>query len=530
MNKQSVKRKRGYDDGSAITMDRLSQLPQPILHSILSLLSQKDAVRTSVLSKSWRYLWHGSLNVEFRDRDHGYTRNKRFWSFVDKTLQRYLDQNLFLQKFLVDLFYYDVDFALLQKWIPVLIMNMCVRSFNLIFDWDHNNTMFFPLPLVVFQSESLVELHLQRCDLNTLKSTDNVMLNNLQTLRLRDVHITDEIFEKIISSCPLIENLGLLSCIGLKSIKLHKHHNIKDFDCSVNDQIIIEIENIQILESVRIRNCGDWFLCRTNTHFPHLKTLNLHSLKLPAKTFDNFSSFFPCLSELVLDSCHGLKEFRLFSSSIKRLTIKMDPGKRIKAFIDTPNILYFEYLGRDFLPSIKFTTTSNEWKSQIALWYKLEQSDDDATSWSSKLNKLLKALSQSHIILHITLDLYHKLQINDSIGGLYKPVVVEHLKLWGCNSSYFDPTILNCFFRICRPRFMHIDMYSNVQAKRNLIEYVTKLIPDETGYYFGLQDLEEVSTEVFDMKAREWHCVKWTSSPALCLEQPIRFQLTWKEQ
>ncbi|KAL3634873.1 hypothetical protein CASFOL_021927 [Castilleja foliolosa] len=36
-------------------MDRLTRLPQPILHNILSLLSQKDAIQTSVLSKSWRY-------------------------------------------------------------------------------------------------------------------------------------------------------------------------------------------------------------------------------------------------------------------------------------------------------------------------------------------------------------------------------------------------------------------------------------------------------------------------------------------
>ncbi|KAL3634871.1 hypothetical protein CASFOL_021925 [Castilleja foliolosa] len=534
MNKRSVKRRSGDDDGSAIAMDRLSQLPQPILHIILSLISQKDAIRTCVLSKSWRYLWHGRLNFELSDHEQGFIRNKKVWSFIDKTLQRYLDQNFSLQKFKVDIYHQELDSVLLQKWIPVLIMNMGVRSFSLSF---HRSSIVFPLPLVVFQSESLVELHLQRCNLNTLKSTDNVMLNNLQTLRLHFVDISDEIFEKIISGCPLIENLELLYCISLKSIKLCKHHNIKDFGCSLYDKTtIIEIENIQILESVRIRNCGDWFLCHRNTQFPHLKSLNLHSVKLPAKTFDNFSSFFPCLSELVLDSCHGLKEFRLFSSSIKRLTIKMNPRKRMKAFIDTPNILYFKYSDNNdgVLPSIKFTTTSNEWKSKIALWTKLLHRDNDATPWFLKLNKLLKGLSQSHITLRITLYLIYKvsqkLHINDSYGGLYKPVVVEHLKLRGCHSSYFDPTLLNGFFRICRPRFIHMNLYGEFGAKCDFAEYISKLLPDETGCYFGLQDLEEVSIEIRDMKAKEWHCVKGTSLPALRSQHKIRFRLTWKEQ
>ncbi|KAL3634853.1 hypothetical protein CASFOL_021907 [Castilleja foliolosa] len=533
MNKQSAKR-REDDDGSAIAIDRLYQLPQPILHHILSLLSQRDAVRTSVLSKSWRYLWHGRLNVEFRDN--WFARKTEIWPFLDKTLQRYLDQNLSLQKFLVDINHYNVDFVLLRKWIPVFIMNMGVRSLSLIFHWNRTNTIVFPRPLVIFQSESLVELHLQGCDLSTLKSTDNVMLYNLQTLRLHYVYVTDELFEKIISGCPLIENLDLLECTGLKSIKLHKHHNIKDFDCSVNDdQTIIDFEDPHPLESVRIRNCLNCYLRHKNMHFTHLKSLDLYKVHLPAETFDKFSSFFPCLSELILHSCDGLKEFRLISSSIKRLTIKMDqinPGKGIKAFIDTPNILYFEFSVDDlFLPSIKFTTTSNEWKSQISLWYMPKRSDKDATSWFLKLNKLLESLSQSHITLNLFYDMYQKLfmHINDSYGSFYKPVVVEDLKLSGCVSSSFDPTILNSFLRICHPWHIHMDMHGEVRDKCNLIGYISKLIPYEKGC-FWLRDLEEVSTEVWNMKAKEWHCVKGTILPALRMQQKIRFRLTWKEQ
>ncbi|KAL3635004.1 hypothetical protein CASFOL_022058 [Castilleja foliolosa] len=553
MNTQSAKRRRfDDDDGSAITTDRLSQLPQPILHHILSLLSQKEAVQTSVLSKSWRYLWHGRFSVEFRGDDLclNKKKKKKIWCFVDKTLQRYLDQNLSLQKFFFDI-ECEVDFELLQKWIPVLIMNMGLRSLSLIFDWNHNSTIDFPLPLVVFQSESLVELHLQWCNLNTLKPTDCVMLNNLQTLRLHYVDITDEIFEKIISGCPLIENLDLSWCTLLSSIKLHKHHNIKDFGSSGNG--LIEFENTHTLESVRIQNFSrGWFLPLKKMHFPHLKSLDLYKVQLPADIFDNFSSFFPCLNELILNGCKGLKEFRLLSSSIKRLTIIMGTRNRIKAFIDTPNILYFEYSDNGYLPSIKFGTTSNEWKSEISLWYKLSRSNKDAKAWFLKVNKLLKALSQSHITLVFNPSKYKKLHINDSHGGFYKPVVVKHLKLWECFPSSSDSAILNCLFRICRPRYIHMDLYDDdtdmdlydddtdmdmdddLRAKckkiNNLAGFMSKTVLNEIGCCFWLKDLEEVGIEVRDKEAKEWHCVEGTSLLALSFQQRVRFRLTWTEQ
>ncbi|KAL3634825.1 hypothetical protein CASFOL_021879 [Castilleja foliolosa] len=437
-------------------MDRLSQLPQPILHSILSLLPQKYAIRTCVLSKSWRYLWHGRFNVEFRDN--WFARKKEFWPFLDKTLQS--------------------DFSKMDPY--------GYREYG-------------------------------------------VMLNNLRTLRLHYVNITDEVFEKIILGCPLIENLDLLDCYGLKSIKLHKHHIIKNFRCFMDRQTVIEIENPHTLESFYIENwCPDRSFPLTNLHFPHLKSLDLYRVHLPAETFENFSSFFPCLSELILKSCDGLKEFRLLSSSIKRLTIESGLRNRIKAaFIDTPNILYFEFScdGNSSLPSIKFTTTSNEWKSHISLWYKLESYEKDDTSWLLKLDKLLMALSQSHITLKLYANNYKKLHINDSLGGFYKPVVVEHLKLRGDFSSSSDPTKLNYFFRICRPRYIHMDQYAN-----EVIEFICNLIPDEIGCYFWLQDLEEVSIEVRDIKTEEWNCVQRTSLPPLPSKQKIRFRLTWREQ
>ncbi|GJY59625.1 FBD-like protein [Tanacetum coccineum] len=53
--------------GRCKKVDRLSSLPEEALSVILSLVPTKFAVRTSILSKSWRYTWTLIYNLEFDD-------------------------------------------------------------------------------------------------------------------------------------------------------------------------------------------------------------------------------------------------------------------------------------------------------------------------------------------------------------------------------------------------------------------------------------------------------------------------------
>ncbi|KAF5821372.1 putative F-box domain, leucine-rich repeat domain superfamily, F-box-like domain superfamily [Helianthus annuus] len=48
-----------------LPLDRLSTLPQPILETILCHLSTKEAARTSILSRQWRYKWTTIPKLEF---------------------------------------------------------------------------------------------------------------------------------------------------------------------------------------------------------------------------------------------------------------------------------------------------------------------------------------------------------------------------------------------------------------------------------------------------------------------------------
>ncbi|KAF6163288.1 hypothetical protein GIB67_025152 [Kingdonia uniflora] len=61
--------------------DFISNLPESLLFSILSLLDMYNMRRTSMLSKRWRYLWTYIPRMDFHER-----RGIDFAAFVDKSL------------------------------------------------------------------------------------------------------------------------------------------------------------------------------------------------------------------------------------------------------------------------------------------------------------------------------------------------------------------------------------------------------------------------------------------------------------
>ncbi|KAF9589617.1 hypothetical protein IFM89_026443, partial [Coptis chinensis] len=52
------------------TVDRLRSLPHPIRNHILSFLPMEEAVKTSVLSRQWRYVSSSLSNLEFNQIDY----------------------------------------------------------------------------------------------------------------------------------------------------------------------------------------------------------------------------------------------------------------------------------------------------------------------------------------------------------------------------------------------------------------------------------------------------------------------------
>ncbi|CAI0542113.1 unnamed protein product [Linum tenue] len=77
--------------------DRLSRLPEPIIHHILSFLATRSAVQTSVLSRSWRSAWKHVPVLDFSQ--HSFQRYSSFHRYVGNVLSLRYPLNLRKVKF-----------------------------------------------------------------------------------------------------------------------------------------------------------------------------------------------------------------------------------------------------------------------------------------------------------------------------------------------------------------------------------------------------------------------------------------------
>nr|GMD70337.1 F-box/FBD/LRR-repeat protein At1g13570-like [Ipomoea batatas] len=188
--------------------DKIFNLPRDVLNCILDHLPVRDAARTSILSRKWRYIWanHPNLVLEPKNMfgDLAYCSSDDFIDMVNGILLQHIGPIL---TFKVNLS--DVDITqdpYVDRWILYLSRNG-LRKLTL----DNSSHDLYALPSYVFLCQELTHLSLSNCIFKRPCGTTG-SFHSLKNLSLNQVAFSPELVLK--------ENRGVkLSCfMNCKSI------------------------------------------------------------------------------------------------------------------------------------------------------------------------------------------------------------------------------------------------------------------------------------------------------------------------
>ncbi|KZV56994.1 F-box/FBD/LRR-repeat protein-like, partial [Dorcoceras hygrometricum] len=197
-------------------VDKIGQLPGHVIDKILSYLSLRDAVRTSVLSTKWRYKWvtlpylvFDNQSVLVPTQDQTIIKNKLV-SIVDHVL---LLHNGPIHKF--KLSHRDLQgVSDIDRWI-LFLSRGSVKEFILEIWKGHR----YKLPSSIYSCQKLIHLELFNCLLTPPSSF--VGFKSLKSLDLQHITMDQGAFEYMISSCPLLERLTLMNFDGFALLNIH---------------------------------------------------------------------------------------------------------------------------------------------------------------------------------------------------------------------------------------------------------------------------------------------------------------------
>nr|DAD20794.1 TPA_asm: hypothetical protein HUJ06_022257 [Nelumbo nucifera] len=246
------------------TADRISALPKAVLHYILSFLDVRSAVQTSMLSKRWRYIW---TTLPYLNFDHilflAYGWNwggenlgmDQFLDLIDRVL--FLRGGSHIQKFRLYCIRNYFDTGRLHTW--TLVAARCnVEEVDI--RVSAKEAVELPHCLYISESMSVLKLNLGS-KRPKLVLPSSMGLPNLKILHLCSLcFVDDELTNKLLCNCPLLESLIIRYCT-LKNVE-----NLK-ISAPRLKNLVIEtcFEDSEVYEE-----SGRSFSCKINVSAPNL--------------------------------------------------------------------------------------------------------------------------------------------------------------------------------------------------------------------------------------------------------------------
>ncbi|XP_057795466.1 F-box/LRR-repeat protein At3g59200-like [Salvia miltiorrhiza] len=318
------------------------KLPQEIIQHIQSLLLEKEAARTSLLSKSWHGAWTTRPNLSF---DQSKFRNcvDEFPIFTKKTMQRCQDLNLNIKSFKLTI---SSKKKTMQSSKPriekgnddselareLILRAIKLGATDLTIELPFSEARrFFVLPDEVLESKTLVRLSVSGLLIDLERRNKAVACPNLKHLWLSHSSVKGDLVRDLISRCPGIE--------------------------------VLTLTHTRLFGEERRRRWSP-----SHDQFRNLKRLRLIGLGVELHHCDELWNKSPSLKVLVIWD-YSSDHVRICSPSLERITLRLFCSRRIwdgiwNGEFDVPNIQNFKITaGCDFFaPLLKIKSCGMEWE------------------------------------------------------------------------------------------------------------------------------------------------------------------------
>nr|XP_011465992.1 PREDICTED: F-box/FBD/LRR-repeat protein At4g26340-like [Fragaria vesca subsp. vesca] len=217
----------GNRNGGVSYEDRISDLPDGILLSILSCLLLKEAATTSVLSRRWRDLWASVMSLNFEDEKNSrdfkevkpniqHRQRRSFVSMVDAAVKQHT--GLTIERFRA-CFFLDRRFAQsIDEWIEFAVKKR-VQILELEFSTaNYKDNYTFPHELLgLAKGSTQKDLH---SGISSLHSSGCCLgFKSLKVLTLRHVNVAGEALENLLMNCP-VERLSVVAAKNLVDLRV----------------------------------------------------------------------------------------------------------------------------------------------------------------------------------------------------------------------------------------------------------------------------------------------------------------------
>ncbi|GLT80113.1 hypothetical protein SLA2020_515680 [Shorea laevis] len=296
-------------------VDRISELPECIILQIMSRLSAKEVVRTSVLSKTW-YGFKASYPPVLNFKQDRYREEpvSKFTQLVYNSLHHIGLNKLGLRAFIVALFNTTLP-SDLDCWISLALENG-VEELDIF-----PPTIRYTLPQPVFFSKTLTILNLEFCILDQPLS----LFSSLRKLDFKYCHFKVPIILKN-GDCPLLEEFIVYGCEYFDSVlhicNLPQLHTVV-FNMVVARFMVEFVVSCQNIQSITIRDKVELLSVINIDGCNRVKFLYLLCDNMTDTQFHRLLSKLSLLEELYVFHCYTLKAIKISNPRLKTLVVSL---------------------------------------------------------------------------------------------------------------------------------------------------------------------------------------------------------------